>query len=262
MEWGGGGLGGSGRKKERGGIRPTALGDDGRHDPLIRETSPCFAHDPIRVRGTADADEEPNRHDGHDHVGRNQAVHVPPIPRRVLDPQQEQADADLAEHDRHEGLHPIQPADHGEVPLVRRLEVVHVPPEPVAVFFRHKAQADQVGERGDEHPVVVRTHVAGQSGPNEDPYAGGNGGEGDEGPCCADVGGALILVAVGREGEGDVFDHGSEGRVSRGSKMRSGSRVGSCSGSNEDDLESARAHIGWDASARKLAIFEGKRNVA
>ena len=138
-------------------------------------------------------------------------MHVPPIPRRVLDPQQKQTNADLAEHDRDEGLHPIEPADHREVPLVRRLDVVHVPPEPVAVFFRDEAEADQVRDDGDEHPIVVRAHVAGQSPAHEEPDDGRDGGERDEGPCCADVGGALVFVAVGGRREGNFFDHGGGG---------------------------------------------------
>ena len=146
----------SGAGREPGdGVQLTALRDCDCHYSFGGNTFAGFAHGPVGVRGAADTDEHAQTRDRDDDVQCDQSVHVVLILLRVLDPQQEHADTDLAGADRDESLQPVHPPDQDEVLDLRAGEVVHVPAQPRGDFFGHESNPDQGENHRHYHPVVI-----------------------------------------------------------------------------------------------------------
>ena len=79
---------------------------------------------PVGVQGSTDTEEEKDRYKCPKDQAANQHVNADSDFTVIDNPEQEETDADLGEHQRNEGLHPICPAqDYKEAPLLR-LEIV------------------------------------------------------------------------------------------------------------------------------------------
>ena len=129
------------------------------HFLFPREAFAGLIGDPVGVWGVAQAGEHARDDNRHNDIRSNESVHEDLVRGRVLDAQQEQADADLAEAYRDECLHPIQPADDGEVLDLRFRQIIHVSPFAVFDLLRDEPKAHEVADHGDDHPPVVRPKV-------------------------------------------------------------------------------------------------------
>ena len=146
----------------------TPLGYHERHFAFPRQTLARLVGNPVGIWGVAQPNEHARDYDRHDDIRGNQSVHEDLIRGRILDTQQKQADTDLAEAYRHECLHPIQPADEGEVLDLRFCQIVHVSPFAVFDLLRDEPKTNEVADHRNHHPPVVRSKVACNAGAHQD----------------------------------------------------------------------------------------------